>query len=658
MSFSMENDTNTASVKNYALYRTVMRALDDVKPFKAGGPGIIALIAPSSQTAHDYAWPIRSYLHGGLGAEEPETVGYACISAKEKPERARVEFEGRCSDKARAIVVAESSDLPSAILVAVDNVVQLKPIDEDDLRAAFKNVLKLNVTANQARQLLAFPQELMLSAIRPNRTAVEILQRLRSISPSAGQSRPIEEVTPRLEELHGYGEAKSWGLQLAADLKLWERGKIKWSEVDRGLLLSGPPGVGKTIFARALAQSCGVYFKATSVVQWQSRGHLGDLLRAMRADFATAIDNAPSIIFLDELDSIGDRNTFIGEHATYSVQVVNGLLEVLDGAAGRDGLVIIGATNDPGKIDPAVRRPGRLDRHVVIGMPDEDDRIAILRQHLGTEVSLDLAELGPSTEAMSGADLAQVVRDAKRLARREGRTVILSDLTSQLPKLISVTGPYRRSVAVHEAGHTIVGTKLNHGKFHGVYVAKQINPRFALQNAGGAAFEVPVLSIRNEAHYRKDICVRLAGIAAEGLVLGSHDDGAGHGPHSDLAQATELALEMETKAGMGKCLFQFGRGTSFDDFGPQQVPWLMDRVHQILLEELARAQEILKRERRLLDVVTEALDRLGAISPEQLDELRDAVKGRPRRPVNSDVLSNADKVRTGNDVTAPKEGRS
>ncbi|MBB4232173.1 AAA family ATPase [Rhizobium mongolense] len=378
----------------------------------------------------------------------------------------------------------------------------------------------------------------------------------------------------------------------------------------------------------------------------------------MRADFAAAIDNVPSIIFLDELDSIGDRNTFSDEHASYSIQVVNGLLEVLDGAARRDGLIVIGATNHPSKIDPAIRRPGRLDRHVVIGMPDVGDRVAILRQQLGADCSFDLEELGPLTEAMSGADLAQVVRDAKRLARKEGRAVRLSDLTSQLPKLILITGAYRRSVAIHEAGHTVVGTRLAHGKFHGVYISKQLNPRFALQNAGAAAFEVPVLSLRNEKHYRDEICVRLAGIAAEKLILGSHDDGAGNGPRSDLAQATHLALDMETKAGMGERLFQFGQGTSWDEFGPQQVPWLMDRVNQILLDELARARDILEQELPLLKAVSEVLDKLGSVSPNRLEELREAVKGGGRRrPFNNDVISNADKFRAGNDVTTGKEAR-
>jgi SpoVK/Ycf46/Vps4 family AAA+-type ATPase len=637
MTIDTQNHRIRSSVKHYALYCTLLRALDNFKTFKLGGPGLVALITPSRQTAGDYVPTVGAFLYEGLNRDEADAVGYYCITANEKANRAKAEFESKCLDKTRAIVVSETRDLPAVIIVATDLVIQLDPITEADLQEACKSVLNLKVSIRQSRQLLVFPQELMFSALRPNRTASAIIRSLKTLSPCVGSGRPVEEPSPRLEELHGYGDAKTWGLQLAADLRLWERGILKWSEVDRGLLLSGPPGVGKTIFAQALAQTCGVYFVATSVAQWQSKGHLGDLLKAMRADFAAAINNVPSIIFLDELDSIGDRNTFSDEHASYSIQVVNGLLEVLDGSAKRDGLIVIGATNHPGKIDPAIRRPGRLDRHVVIEMPNAVDRVAILRQQLGSDGSFDLAELGPLTEAMSGADLAQVVRDAKRLARREDRAVRLSDLTSQLPQLLPINGAYRHSVAVHEAGHTVVGIGIAYGKFYGASIGRQLNPRLGIQSAGGARFDLPVLSLRNEQRYRDEICLRLAGLAAERLIVGSHGDGAGVGPASDLAHATDLALQMETKAGMGDRLFHFGQGTSWEAFGAQQVPWLMDRVDLILREELNRALGILERERPLVLAVTEELDKVGSISPARLNELKQAIEdGRQKKQIEGE----------------------
>ncbi|WP_245494491.1 ATP-binding protein [Rhizobium ruizarguesonis] len=119
---------------------------------------------------------------------------------------------------------------------------------------------------------------------------------------------------PRLEELEGYGDARDWGLALADDIRGWQRNEIRWSEVDRGILLSGPPGSGKTLFASALARTCGIEIVATSVSRWQSAGHLGDMLRAMRMSFQEAAAKRPCVLFLDELDSIGDRAAFRGDH--------------------------------------------------------------------------------------------------------------------------------------------------------------------------------------------------------------------------------------------------------------------------------------------------------------------------------------------------------
>ncbi|WP_028734690.1 AAA family ATPase [Rhizobium leguminosarum] len=626
MPIGTTNEKINSSINHYTLYRTFERALAGYRAFHLGGPGIVVLVTPRGKPAADYKACAVAYLYQGIERDNWDHVGYACISAKDKPERMKSEFDDKCSTRERAIVISETRNLPPVISVTADTFIDLEPITEDDLREACAKVLKLKITAKQASRLLAFPRDLMLAALRRNSSAADTIRRLSLVSSIEPEGKPIEESPPRLENLHGYGAAKEWGLQLAKDLKSWQAGKLKWSDVDRGLLLSGPPGVGKTIFARALAETCGVNFIATSVVQWQARGHLGDLLKAMRAEFACAIDKAPSILLLDELDSIGDRSTFTGEYASYSIQVVNALLEALDGSANRDGLVVIGATNFPEKIDAAIRRSGRLDRHVKIGMPSSADRIVILAQMLEDPDLPDLSLLGPQTEGMSGADLARVVRDAKKRARREDRDMTVADLISQLPPVIRIEGEYRHAVAVHEAGHTVVGNALGLGQFVGVSVVHQINPRIAIQSAGGASFEFPTVHFRNEQRYRDEICLRLAGIAAERLILGSHSDGCGIGPTSDLAIATDLALQMETKAGMGARLHHFGKSAGWEDFGAQSAPWLMDRVEGVLREEMARAEAIVAAHRPLLMALTRELEEIGAVLPKRLDELRNEVE--------------------------------
>ncbi|MBY5533670.1 AAA family ATPase [Rhizobium leguminosarum] len=627
MPIGTKNPKINSSVKHYALYRTFERALEQCMDFKLGSPGTVALVTPEGSAADDFKACTVAFLYDGVERDDWDHVGYACVSATDKQDRVKAEFVAKCLNRERALLITQTRNLPPLVAVAVDIFIDLEAIDEDDLREACAQVLKLKMTVRQARSLLAFPQDLMFAALRRNSSAVDTIRRLSSVSLTEPQGKPIEESPPCLEDLHGYGAAKEWGLQLAQDLKSWQSGRLKWSEVDRGLLLSGPPGVGKTIFARALAETCGVHFVATSVAQWQAKGHLGDLLNAMRAEFASAIDKAPSILLLDELDSIGDRSTFTGEYAKYSTQVVNALLEALDGSANRDGLVVIGATNFPEMIDAAIRRPGRLDRHVKIGMPSSADRIAILGQMLKGSGLQELSLLGPPTEGMSGADLAQMVRDAKKRARREDRHITIDDLMSQLPPVIRIEGEYRHAVAVHEAGHTIVGKALGLGQFVGVAVVHQINPRIEIQSAGGASFEFPAVHIRNEQRYRNEICLRLAGIAAERLILGSHSDGCGIGPTSDLAIATDLALQMETKAGMGARLYHFGKSTGWEDFGAQSAPWLMDRVEEILRQEMARAGAIVAAQRPLLLALARELEEIGAVLPDRFDELRNELEG-------------------------------
>jgi len=180
--------------------------------------------------------------------------------------------------------------------------------------------------------------------------------------------RPIATMTrPRLDDVHGQPEAVSALRQVVRDLEAWRAGKIRWHEVTRSFLLYGPPGTGKTLLAHALAGSAGIGFVKTSYSDCQKFGHQGDMLRELNAAADRAITGTPAAFFVDEIDSFYDRGM---SHNGYVIGVVNGLLTLIDRLSATEGVVLIAATNDPKRVDPAVTRPGRFDRHIRISAPD------------------------------------------------------------------------------------------------------------------------------------------------------------------------------------------------------------------------------------------------------------------------------------------------
>lgn len=195
----------------------------------------------------------------------------------------------------------------------------------------------------------------------------------------------------RIETLSGFGLAKDWATDLRTDLPLWMKGEIAWSEMSSRLLLSGPPGTGKTTFARALCNSLHLPLLATSVSRWLEPGYLGDVLTSMTATFEAANAAAPCILFVDEADNMGRRSTRSRDYGDYWDSIVNRLLELLDGASKTDGVIILAATNAPEKIDPALLRSGRLERHIVIPSPDREALAGILRYHLASDLTKVLA---------------------------------------------------------------------------------------------------------------------------------------------------------------------------------------------------------------------------------------------------------------------------
>ncbi|SFA62667.1 ATPase family associated with various cellular activities (AAA) [Paracoccus halophilus] len=175
---------------------------------------------------------------------------------------------------------------------------------------------------------------------------------------------------PRLETMRGGSLALSTARRLVVDLQNWQAGWVTWNELSRSLLLYGPPGTGKTHLARAMGNSAGIALVTGSFAEWQAAGHLGDMLRAMRASFTEARRQAPAILFIDEIDAVGSREDGDRHGSSYRRQVINGFLAEMDMIAREPGVIVVGACNDPSRIDPAILRPGRFDLKVAVPLPD------------------------------------------------------------------------------------------------------------------------------------------------------------------------------------------------------------------------------------------------------------------------------------------------
>lgn len=446
----------------------------------------------------------------------------------------------------------------------------------------------------------------------------------------------IDVSAPMLDDLHGLGAAGDWGRDLAADLADWQAGRISWSEVDRGVLVSGPPGTGKTTFAAALARTCDVQLIATSMAQWQAKGHLGDYLKAMRASFAEAQKKAPCVLFIDEFDSAGDRNRSDSDNASYDVKAINGLLECLDGIAGREGVVVVGATNDPGRIDPALRRPGRLERVIEIPLPNADAREGILRFHLcGDLDGVDLRPVIDRTEGMAGAWLEALVRQGRRAARRQRREIQITDLLAALPARVSMPAKTLEMSAIHEAGHAIVALEIGKNVLE-ANVTREVLADANAFDGGYVRIERPdgEVYLRSKSQVRFMILQLLGGLAAEDIVFGERNDGGS----SDLREATWWAARMEMSTGQSDRLIYLAAA----DMEPVLAILkgrldIQQKVEETLQQCMSEARAIVARRRDDVRKIADALVEHGHLTGNEINELL-TPNPKPIRLLCSDFL--------------------
>ncbi|MEJ2060994.1 MAG: ATP-dependent zinc metalloprotease FtsH [Gammaproteobacteria bacterium] len=372
---------------------------------------------------------------------------------------------------------------------------------------------------------------------------------------SSAKQAEIPKVT--FEDVAGQENAKRDVAELVEFLKHPDQFRALGAEVPRGVLLMGAPGTGKTLLARALAGEAGVPFYSISASEF-IEVFVGVGASRVRKLFESAKKNAPSIVFIDELDSVGrTRGTGLGGGHDEREQTLNQILAEMDGFEGHEAVIVLAATNRPDVLDPALLRPGRFDRHVVLDLPDRHDRIALLRVHtrrVPLDDDVDLEQLASGTPGFSGADIKNLVNEAAMLAARIKRSSVrMQDFEESRDKLLlgsvrtlAIQPEEHHRLAVHEAGHALVAYFVPHAD---PLYKVTIIPRG--RSLGGTQ-QLPEEERHTlpEEYLHDRLAVMLAGRSAEKELLGSVSSGA----DDDIRQATALARAMVSRWGMSETI--------------------------------------------------------------------------------------------------------
>jgi len=453
-------------------------------------------------------------------------------------------------------------------------------------------------------------------------------------SVTKAKARVIDGERPvtRFTDVAGYAAVKTEISEVVDYLRDPGRYHRAGARGPRGVLMAGPPGTGKTLLARAVAGEAHVPFFSVSGSGFVEL-FVGVGAARVRDLFAQARTRGPAIVFIDEIDALGTRRDHGGfAGSDEREQTLNQLLAEMDGFDESGGVVVLAATNRPDALDPALRRPGRFDREVIVPLPNRAERTAILATHArgkNLDADTDLDEIAAATPGFSGADLANLINEAALTAVRAGRTMLTAaDFDAARDRVLlgtrqsSPLAPGElATVAVHEAGHALVATLSPH--------ADPVS-RVTVLGAGQALGLTETLPaddrrLYGERYLADTLAVRLGGRAAERLVRGEASTGAA----DDLASATALATQMVREFGLSDKIGPVSYG------GPaaghpalasraysEHTQWLVDReVAAILAKAEAQARDLLTCHREALDRLTAALLAQETVSGDQVRAL-------------------------------------
>ncbi len=453
-----------------------------------------------------------------------------------------------------------------------------------------------------------------------------------------GKSRAklVEESRATFKDVAGLTEEKEEVQELIDFLKNPKKFTAMGARIPKGVLLVGPPGTGKTLLARAVAGEAKVPFYYISGSDFVEL-FVGIGASRVRDMFRQAKMNAPCLIFIDEIDAVGrQRGTGLGGGHDEREQTLNQLLTEMDGFGANEGIIIIAATNRPDVLDPALLRPGRFDRQVTVSLPDKNARVEILKVHAKNKVlskNITLEYLAKRTPGFSGADLENLLNEAALLTvRRNKKEITMSEIDEATDRVLmgpaKVTKKYtdkeKRLVAYHEAGHAVMGLKLD-----GANEVQKITiiPR---GHAGGYTMMTPKEEAFNytKKELLESICGLLGGRVAEEVIFNEITTGA----HDDFKKATKIARSMVTEYGMsnlGPMMLEEPDGNTFLGRDYIKNRNVSDTVAHEIDEEMRsiinncyeKTKKILSENKDLLTLIANTLLEEETITKEQIDYL-------------------------------------
>ena len=438
-------------------------------------------------------------------------------------------------------------------------------------------------------------------------------------------------------DVAGVDEAKEELQEIIEFLKDPPKFQKLGGRIPKGVLLMGPPGTGKTLLARAIAGEANVPFFSISGSDFVEM-FVGVGASRVRDLFEQGKKHAPCIIFMDEIDAVGrHRGAGLGGGHDEREQTLNQLLVEMDGFESNDGVILIAATNRPDVLDPALLRPGRFDRQVVVARPDIRGREGILRVHtkkIPLDADVDLTVLARGTPGFSGADLANLVNEAALLAARQNKkTVCMKDFETAKDKVlmgverksIVISEEERKVTAYHEAGHTLVAKSLpGTDPIHKVTII----PR---GRALGVTQQLPIDEKHNypKEYLLNEIAIMMGGRVAEEVVFGQITTGAGN----DIERATELARKMVCEWGMSERMgpLTFGKREEMiflgreiaqhQDYSEQTAVEIDREVKQIVMTNYEKAKVLIKERLAILHALAKALLEEEVLDASQIDAI-------------------------------------